>query len=131
MKTLYTTPTADVFHLEGGILKEVWTVPILTDPNLIKEHLNITKQYSSEGGFTLILVDGSTTKKMAKPVRDLLFAHYESEEYRPDGLAILAKSAIARTIGTMILAFKRFNFKVKLFSDEQKAVDWLLEQKNK
>lgn len=129
MKPLYTTPAANVFRLEGDIWKEVWTVPELTDVTIVEKHMELSEKWYAETASILILVDGSVTKKMGKAVRDYIFSYYE--EKHPKGIAILAKSTISRAIGTMLLALKRPSFKIKLFSDEQKAHNWLLERKNK
>ncbi|MCH2046359.1 MAG: hypothetical protein MK212_19755 [Saprospiraceae bacterium] len=129
MKALYITPAANVFRLEGDILKEVWTVPELTDVTIVEKHMELSEKWYTETASILILVDGSVTTRMDKAIRDFIFSFFE--EKQPKGIAILAKSAISRAIGTMLLALKRPSFNIKLFSDEQKAYNWLLEQKNK
>ena len=119
MNTLYTTPIADVVRLDGGILKENWTVTKLYDAQLVKDHLKISQEWQKKEEQVLILVEGSGVNTMAKACRDTLASHYDNNE--PNAIALLLRSALSRVIGTLLIAVKRPKFPMKLFSDEQKA----------
>lgn len=127
----YKTPLADVFVLDNGIHKEVWNIKELTDLEIVQTHLQITTEESRKRGVEtlLILIDATNVKKISKPVRD--FLEQARSEPIPSAIALLLRSALSRIIGTLFLKFnKPVDFPMKLFPNEDKAINWLLGNKN-
>ena len=123
----YKTGLADIYTLDNGIQKEVWRTGELTDVAIVQQHMERIHEELKEETDILMLIDSSRTTKMSKEVRDYL-GDYTIEPL-PDAVALLVSSGISKVIGTLFLKFKKIPYPMRLFTNENKAIKWLLEYK--
>ena len=77
-----------------------------------------------EGSKFLLLVDGTGTKSMDKAARDF-FSKSEEVNKNVIAAAIMANSIISSVIANFFIGLNETTIPVKLFTDEQKAIEWL------
>ena len=123
----YVTPLGEMTLYDNGIQKEIWTEAHLTDLAQIKAHMARTNEQLQNMEQVFLLIDSSATRKLSKDVRD--FASEYEADIIPSAIALLLNSVIAKMLGSLMLKFNKFKYPIKIFTDEQKAIDWLLSYK--
>lgn len=90
-----------------------------------KENLAAIYELGS-GRRSLVLVDSRGVRWQTREARE----HFVSEDAAraTAAVALLVGSPISRVLGNFFLRFERHRFPTALFSDEDAAVRWLLEQ---
>lgn len=136
-KPILKTPCGTVEHLGDDFYLTVHydyrnndliakQVPKLDDAirhfELLHEFTNHQKHY--------MLVDISKAKKAPpKEVRDYFASNIAAETFYAG--ALIVGSGISKIVGNIVLRFSNPNFPVRLFTNEVKAKEWLLEFKTK
>ncbi len=75
-----------------------------------------------------VMLDLGSVFSVNYEARKLTQKHATLDKYY--AVAILAQNTIARLIGSMALGMNSVEVPTKVFSDEKKAYEWLLEMKN-
>ena len=100
--------------------------PVVDSAEKVEQHINSMRAILGEGKF-YILADIRKTVKTTKAARDT----FKTDLVRSfaAGSAILVDSGISRILGNMVLTFTKLPFPSKLFTNQEKALSWLQEQK--
>lgn len=138
MNTLreFNTPIAKVTAFDNEIYREVWQLESIQDLDLAKQHVDLlfTDLAQNELKNLYIISDVRKVKKVSKAVRDYLGNDDDTSALKgvePAATALLLKSGISKILGTLFLKFNKPKVPIRLFLKEEKAMEWLLEQKHK
>jgi len=95
--------------------------------NLDDAKENVTRIYEVAGNRrTLVLVDSRGVRWQTREAREY-FVGAEAAE-ATTAVALLVGTPVSRVLGNFFLRFEKHRFPTALFSDEDSAVRWLLEQ---
>jgi len=119
----FSTPCAAMEVLDNGILLAVFN-PVLTDAEGVYEHNKIFHEFF-EGKKIPFLSDVRAVKKVTKEVRNLLAS--ENAAMTCKATAIYVESSLSRIMGNVFLVASKPLFPTKLFTDKEKAMDWLMQ----
>lgn len=119
----FNTPFGEVTPWENGINKVVTVSDLLTKEQMYT-HFEIVKKNIGENAYGL--VDVAAVKKVTKEFRDYC-ATAEAAAYTK-AVAILVGSGFSRIAGNLYLNFNKPKNPTKLFTNEEKAIEWLLGQ---
>ena len=122
---LFETVISSVAQVENKILY-IDHNPIITDVEQVKEHFNQMETHLGRQKHC-ILGDIRRVSKTTKKARDY-FNSIQAQEMTI-AAALLIDSGISRIIGNMVLTFTKLPFPSKLFTNQEKALDWLRDQK--
>lgn len=93
------------------------------------EDLNLHLETCDEEFKTLIpfllLIDFRQIKGVSKDIRDLAAKHPLSMKHNKR-LAVLVGFGISKIIGNLALRFSKPKYPTRLFTNEEKAIEWLL-----
>ena len=121
----FTTKVGTVTQREDGITYIKYTEGKVNLEDF-KEHMQIMNQ-ELEIKKRLLLVDGRGIKSAAsKEVREYL--SHDDIVSVTHATAALVGSGIARIAGNLILSFAKPPYPLQLFSNEEKAIQWLQHQ---
>lgn len=119
----FKTTFGEVTYFENGINKVV-AVPELLTKEQMHTHFEIIKEKLGDEAYGLVDVRG--VKKVTKEFRD--YAATEEAAAYTKAVALLVGSGFSRIAGNIYLSFNKPKNPTKLFTDEAKAIDWLLEK---
>ena len=112
--------------LDNGIVHKVWLPDKTFQLEDVEEHVQILREQLGEGKF-LFLADIRATKGISKEVRDYLGSSLDIVALA-SATALLVGSNVSRIIANLFLKFNRPVFPTQLFTNEEAAIEWLLEQ---
>jgi len=95
---------------------------------LVDRVLKIYPSGNPEGNKVPLLIDIRPVRKVARNARALLGSNEVSDRWCVSGLALVIKSPISKMIGNATLSWQRPKHPTKLFTDVERAKEWLLEQ---
>ena len=113
---------AQTFLLEEQIVEEVYKA-VTIDLAMMKGHIEDSLQ--AYGRDCWYLSDISLLKSTKRDARD-----YLAKNAIAAGAAILTNSPISKIVGNLFLKFNKPDFPSKLFTDKEKALAWLREQRD-
>lgn len=125
MKKYFETSCTNIQVFSDRILIVDWKLKKYHDLNQIKEHIATLKEHIGEGKF-LFLSDITGVKSVSKAVREYLAS--EVVDNICAAHAIYTNSTITRIIGNLFIKFNQPIYPNHLFSNKDKAKEWLLEQ---
>ncbi|MBN4071191.1 hypothetical protein JYT72_01645 [Crocinitomix catalasitica] len=122
---LIETDSAIICLGNDGIVRPVYKPGAIISRNDIEQNMSIVQQIGGEGCF--VLVDITNVLKMTREAR----AYYSSDEPATflDTVALLTGSLTSRVIGNFMIGINKPKFRVKMFNDHRKALEWLKDQK--
>ncbi|MCH2046424.1 MAG: hypothetical protein MK212_20080 [Saprospiraceae bacterium] len=126
MRLQFITPCTKVTVLDNGIVHKVWFPDKAFTLEDVKKHVKILNSQLRNGRF-LFLADIRTTKRISKEVRDYLGANQEIIALTKAG-ALLVGSNVSRVVANLFFKFNQPAFPTQLFTNEEAAIEWLLEQ---
>ncbi|WP_245538623.1 STAS/SEC14 domain-containing protein [Saprospira grandis] len=94
--------------------------------------LNLQKQVFEQQGRKILVISNLTSmSKISKEARDLAKS---PEGQKVDdyilAYALVAPNFLARMMGSMIMGLFKQAYPIKIFPNEEKAIEWLLAQRN-
>lgn len=126
----FKTPMAEItFYKDKNYMHQLFLSKRFSDVEEAKQHLAEVQEKLGTYLPIPTISDISQMKGASKAVRD-----FSNKEIMPvtNGLAILVKSSISRMVGNMALRMINSKYPTRMFSNEEKAINWLLpEQKQK
>lgn len=118
-----TTTTCKVWLGDDGIVRSVMLPGAEDNRETAKENVSAGIQVSG-GKMRPLLLDMSKIKSMDRGARDY-YARSDKREGSELAVALLVKSPISRVIGNFFMGLNKPSLPSKLFTDENKALDWL------
>ncbi|WBM74188.1 STAS/SEC14 domain-containing protein [Saprospira grandis] len=115
------TPIAKVKPIAPGIVRVTYNEAVL-DPADVYAHIEQLRQTFGEGLW--LLSDLRQMKKTNQEVRSAL----SSGKIVAIGAAVMMGSGLSKIIGNLFLKFSKPNITTRIFTDEEKAIEWLKEQ---
>ena len=119
-----------IYYLRpDGIVHTVTADPQPIQLELMIANFELIKKLATERQQALrMLTDFAGSQKMGKAERDFLKSE-EMKTYAPYilGTALLTPNFLSRMIGNFVMSVSTNNHNVKLFSQEEQAVHWLLQ----
>jgi len=115
------TPLGELHQLSDNLIKAVTKVARVDDLELVQQHMNIVRQEFGSG--TYYLSDTRLVKHTSMQIRK-----YLAEHATVSAAAILAKNSITVMLGNIFISFSKPPYPTKLFTEEQAAIAWLIEQ---
>lgn len=115
------TPMAEVY-LEDGIIFMAFTHVDVT-LEIAKAHVAVMHENFAHLFPLPVVVDTSKMRNVSKETRDF-WASPENSQHTSCS-AVLIQSAIARIAGNLYLQFNKPKYPTKLFTDKEKAVEWI------
>lgn len=125
----FDTPLANIiFYEDKGYMKQLFFSQKVDDLDKYKEHLATIERELKDHLPLPTLADITQAKSAGKSVRD-----YGSKEgiKQSKGLVLLVKSAFARMLGNIVVRMISSEYPVRLFTNEEKGLEWLVREKNK
>lgn len=119
----FRTPFAEITLWDNGINKAVAVPELLTKKQMKAHFIQVTEKL---GDFQFGLVDVRGVKKVTKEFRQYC-ATEEAAAYTR-AVALLVSSGFSKIAGNIYLNFNKPKNPTKLFTDENKAEKWFLEQ---
>ncbi len=121
-KEIFKTRTSTIWMDESGILHSIYSEGMDVELDDVKENMGVVNQ----------LLGG----KSAPYIIDIRGVHSVTREARrtsssPDAtnaikaLALLVGSSVSRVIGNFFVGISKTTYPVKMFSSEEKAMEWL------
>lgn len=126
MSQQFTTACTKVTVLDNGIIHKVWLPDKTFHLKDVIAHTKVLRETLGEGKF-LVLADIRASKGISKEVRDYLGANQDIIDFTK-GTALLVGSNVSRILANLFFKFNRPIFPTKLFTNEETAIEWLLEQ---
>lgn len=118
-----TTVTCTSWLGEDGIIRSIMHPQAVENIETAKENTAVGVKLS--GGIKRpLLLDMSRIKSMDKEARDY-YAQGEKRESCEKAVALIIKSPVSRIIGNFFLGLNKTTEPTRLFTDQQKALDWL------
>ena len=116
-------------YLKGAVVgideakEEVDTIGSLVD-----RVLGISASGNSVGNKVPLLIDIRPVKSVSREARALLGSDQVSDRWCVSGLALILSSRISQMIGNATFYWQRTKHPIRLFTDVDKAHEWLLKQ---
>lgn len=127
-KIVFNTPIAEVtFHEEDMFLFVTLTDKQVTELKDVVKHYEIVHQHVGEHLPLPILMDIRKMKSLSKEIR----AYSATDEFvlsQVKYAAMIVNSGIPRVVGNFFLKLNKPPFPTRLFTDFDKAKQWLLNQ---
>lgn len=127
--TKIISPCAEMYWIEkNNILFTKFTS--MTNLDGAKKHVSLMQEnFIKDNGPLLCLTDVKNTKeKGSREVRQYFDSDFVHSLTRAN--AIVVGSGISRTIINLVLKFSKQNVPTKIFTNEEKALEWLKEFDN-
>lgn len=88
-----------------------------------KKHMSICKSFAGEFAPLPLLADIRNVKRSSKEVRDYINKNADNLISK---VAVLVNSGLPKIIGNMFLSFAKPDYPTRIFTNKQKALEWLL-----
>ncbi|MCH2043519.1 MAG: hypothetical protein MK212_05215 [Saprospiraceae bacterium] len=125
--TTVQTPIASaIFYPSKNYLHVTFTATQATSMDLVLTHLKHLNQLVGDAPPPLFLADIRKTLTVSKEVRDMLGNHPLAVRVASK-VAILINSSVTRILGNLFVRFSKPPYPSKLFTSEDKALEWLFE----
>lgn len=127
-KIIITTPLAEVIlYKDLGYMENILFPKKHDNMEEMIQHMDLTIDLlKKEGCFQIpILADARQVKGVSKEIRDFV-SEKEKEHRVTSRLAIITGSGLSKIIGNLFFKFANIPYPMKLFSDKEKALEWLL-----
>ncbi|AFC26361.1 STAS/SEC14 domain-containing protein [Saprospira grandis] len=115
------TPIAKAWPIAPGIIRVVYD-EVITNPDDVHAHIDQLRQTFGEGLW--LLSDLRQMKKTNQEVRSAL----SSGKIVAVGAAVIMGNGLSKIIGNLFLKFSKPKITTRIFTDEEKAIEWLKEQ---
>lgn len=120
------TPIAEVIYYPSkNYLHVVSTANKTTTKNDVIEHLHQLIDLVGDVSPPLFLADIRSAKNVSKEVRDTLSNHPLAVRLASK-VAVLVNSSLSQILGNLFIRFSKPPYPTKIFSQEEKAAKWLL-----
>lgn len=118
-------PSGPVWLSEDGIIITISMHPV-QDLQVARENMKITKQLAA-GVSRPMLVDITRVRSMKKEARE----EYVTPESRQfvNSVALITNSGMGSMVGNLFIQLNKHVVPIKLFTDPNKAKEWLMQYK--
>jgi hypothetical protein len=117
----FSTPIGDV-TLKGGIMY-VYQYPMEATLEQAKQHIAMLKEELKDYLPLPALINIKDMKTSKKEVRDYMSG--DELNSMIIATALITGSGLSKILGNLFLSFSKPQFPTKLFSEEEKAAEWL------
>ena len=118
------TPIAKVWPIAPGIVRVMYD-EVVTNPDDVHAHIEQLREEFGDGLW--LLSDLRQMKKTNQEVRQAL----SSGKIVAVGAAVIMGNGLSKIIGNLFLKFSKPTITTRIFTDEEKAIEWLKEQATK
>ena len=126
---MVTTKTCKVWLGDDGIVRSIMHPGAEDCLETAKE--NVSAGIKVSGGIKRpLLLDMSKIKSMDKDARDY-YARCDKREGSEKAVALAVKSPVSRMIGNFFLGLNKSTIPTRLFTDDKKALEWLINHLDK
>jgi len=113
-----------IYHPNDNFVETIYA-PVKMDNIEVLEELYQKMLHITDGQLVLCLVDARVTKGMTKEFRDYVA---ERNKTVVKAVAVWIANPLSRIAGNMFIKFAKLHHPMKLFTNREKAIEWLKEQ---
>lgn len=113
-------------HQDDGYFEQVFYAKKNDDIKEMGAYMDTCTQMVEHYDFIPMLVDARAIKGISKEVRDYIRKREKETGSKAEKLAIIVGSGISKITGNMFFSFSKPPYPTKLFTNKEKALEWLL-----